>query len=117
LFAKFHNALNGPTSPIILPPFSTEIDYERELTVVIGKRCMNVSAESALEYVAGYTALHDVSARDLQFCSGQWRSGKALDTFAPCAHVLVINEISDPQTLDISTQTMVRHYNRATRNT
>lgn len=104
LFAKFRNALIGPTSPIMLPSISSEIDYEGELAVVIGKQCKNVSIESALEYVAGYMALHDVSARDLQFRSGQWLSGKTLDTFAPCGPVLVINEISDPQTLNISTR-------------
>ena len=63
LFAKFRNALTGPTSPIILPSVSNEINYKGELAVVIGKQCKNVSAESALEYVAGYMALHDVSAR------------------------------------------------------
>ncbi len=104
LFAKFRNALTGPTSPIILPSVSDEIDYEGELAVVIGKPCKNVSTENALNYVAGYMALHDVSARDLQFRSGQWLSGKSLDTFAPCGPALVINEISDPQTLNISTR-------------
>lgn len=104
LFAKFRNALTGPTSPIVLPLISNEIDYEGELAVVIGKQCKNVSTESALEYVAGYMALHDVSARDLQFRSGQWLSGKALDTFAPCGPALVVNEISNPQVLNISTR-------------
>ena len=104
LFAKYRNALNGPTSPIILPSMSEEIDYEAELAVVIKKQCKRVSAEEALEYVAGYTALNDVSARDLQFRSGQWLSGKSLDTFAPCGPALVINEISDPQSLNISTR-------------
>ena len=104
LFAKFRNTLTGPTSPIILPSVSNEIDYEGELAVVIGKQCKNVSEENALEYVAGYMVLHDVSARDLQFRSGQWLSGKTLDTFAPCGPVLVVNEISDPQTLYISTR-------------
>jgi 2-keto-4-pentenoate hydratase/2-oxohepta-3-ene-1,7-dioic acid hydratase in catechol pathway len=104
LFAKFRNALVGPTSPIILPALSEEIDYEGELAVVIGKRGKDISVENALEHVAGYMALHDVSARDLQFRSGQWLSGKALDTFAPCGPVLVINEIRDPQGLDIATR-------------
>ena len=104
LFAKFRNALIGPTSPIILPSVSNEIDYEGELAVVIGKQCRNISTENALKYVAGYMALHDVSARDMQFRSGQWLSGKALDTFAPCGPALVVNEISDPQILNISTR-------------
>ena len=104
LFAKFRNALIGPASPIILPSVSNEIDYEGELAVVIGKQCRNVTPENALEHVAGYMAFHDVSARDLQFRSGQWLSGKALDTFAPCGPALVVNEINDPQTLNLSTR-------------
>jgi 2-keto-4-pentenoate hydratase/2-oxohepta-3-ene-1,7-dioic acid hydratase in catechol pathway len=71
LFAKYRNALTGPASPIILPVMSQEIDYEGELAVVIGKRGKDIPVEHALEHVAGYMALHDVSARDLQFRSGQ----------------------------------------------
>jgi 2-keto-4-pentenoate hydratase/2-oxohepta-3-ene-1,7-dioic acid hydratase in catechol pathway len=104
LFAKYRNALTGPTSPIILPSLSVQIDYEGELAVVIGKRCKNIPSAQALDYVAGYMALNDVSARDLQFQTGQWLSGKTLDTFAPCGPALVINEIKDPQSLDISTR-------------
>jgi 2-keto-4-pentenoate hydratase/2-oxohepta-3-ene-1,7-dioic acid hydratase in catechol pathway len=104
LFAKYRNALSGPTSPIVLPAVSEEIDYEAELAVVIGKRCKDVPAPQALEYVAGYMAFNDVSARDLQFRSGQWLSGKTLDTFAPCGPALVVNEIDDPQKLNISTR-------------
>lgn len=103
LFAKYRNALTGPNSPIILPAMSEEIDYEAELAVVIGKPCKNISVEAALNYVAGYMALNDVSARDLQFRTGQWLSGKTLDTFAPCGPSLVMNEINDPQNLNIST--------------
>jgi len=104
LFGKYRNTLNGPASPIILPGMSEEIDYEAELAVVLGKRCKNVTVDEALNYVAGYMALNDVSARDLQMRTGQWLSGKTLDTFAPCGPALVVNEISDPQTLDISTR-------------
>lgn len=104
LFAKYRNALTGPTSPIILPKLSEEIDYEAELAVVIRKRGKDIPLEVALEYVAGYMAFHDVSARDLQFRAGQWLSGKSLDTFAPCGPSLVINEIDDPQNLSIYTR-------------
>jgi 2-keto-4-pentenoate hydratase/2-oxohepta-3-ene-1,7-dioic acid hydratase in catechol pathway len=104
LFAKFRNALTGPTSPVILPDLSQEIDYEGELAVVIRRQSKNISAQEALEYIAGYMALNDVSARDLQFRTGQWLSGKTLDTFAPCGPALVINEINDPQNIDISTR-------------
>jgi 2-keto-4-pentenoate hydratase/2-oxohepta-3-ene-1,7-dioic acid hydratase in catechol pathway len=102
LFSKYRNALTGPTSPILLPGMSAEIDYEAELAVVIGKQCKNVSAGEALNHVAGYMAFNDVSARDLQFRTGQWLSGKTLDTFAPCGPALVIDEINDPQDLNIS---------------
>jgi acylpyruvate hydrolase len=104
LFAKYRNSLTGPGRPIFLTTLSEEIDYEGELAVVMGRRCKDVTEENALEYVAGYMAFHDVSARDLQFRSGQWLSGKALDSFAPCGPALVIDEISDPQNLDISTR-------------
>jgi 2-keto-4-pentenoate hydratase/2-oxohepta-3-ene-1,7-dioic acid hydratase in catechol pathway len=104
LFAKYRNALIGPTTSIILPEMSREIDYEAELAVVIGKRGKNIAAENAFDYVAGYMAFHDVSARDLQFRTGQFLSGKTLDTFAPCGPSLVINEIDDPQNLNISTR-------------
>lgn len=104
LFAKYRNALTGPTSSIILPSMSKEVDYEGELAVVIGKRCKSVSSTDALTYVAGYMALNDVSARDLQFRTSQWLSGKTLDTFAPCGPALVTNEINDPQKLNISTR-------------
>ena len=102
LFSKYRNTLTGPTSPILLPGVSEEIDYEAELAVVIGKQCKNVPVESALDYVAGYMALNDVSARDLQFRTGQWLSGKTSDTFAPCGPALVMDEIHDPQNLKIS---------------
>jgi 2-keto-4-pentenoate hydratase/2-oxohepta-3-ene-1,7-dioic acid hydratase in catechol pathway len=104
LFAKYRNTLTGPTSPIVLPNLSEQIDYEGELAVVIGKRCKSVPSAHALNYVAGYMALNDVSARDLQFQTGQWLSGKTLDTFAPCGPALVMDEINDPQSLDISTR-------------
>ncbi len=104
LFAKYRNALTGPTSPIHLPSLSEEIDYEGELAVVIGRCGKNIPAAQALEHVAGYMALNDVSARDLQFRTGQWLSGKTLDTFAPCGPALVVDEISDPQNLNISTR-------------
>ena len=104
LFAKFRNSLIGPADSIVLPELSEEIDYEGELAVVIGKQCKRVSVEDALGYVGGYMVLNDVSARDLQFRTGQFMSGKALDTFAPCGPALVIGEISDPQNLDITTR-------------
>ena len=104
LFAKYRNALIGPTSSIVLPKLSKEVDYEGELAVVIGRRGKDIPTENALEYVAGYMAFHDVSARDLQFRTSQFLSGKTLDTFAPCGPSLVVNEINDPQNLNITTR-------------
>jgi len=104
LFAKFRNTLIGPTTSIVLPRQSKEVDYECELAVVIGRQCKNVSKENAFEYIAGYMAFHDVSARDLQFRTSQFLSGKTLDTFAPCGPSLVINEIDDPQNLNLTTR-------------
>jgi len=104
LFAKYRNALIGPTGSILLPAVSEEIDYEGELAVVIGKRGKDIPVENALDYVAGYMSLNDVSARDVQFRTGQFLSGKTLDTFAPCGPSLVVNEISDPQNLNIETR-------------
>lgn len=105
LFAKFRNALVGPQSAIVLPSASDEVDYEGELAVVVGRRCKDVSEQSALEYVAGYAVFNDVSARDLQFQSSQWTAGKALDTFAPMGPGLVpASEIPDPQALVLTTR-------------
>ncbi len=104
LFAKYRNALNGPASPIRLPGFSREIDYEGELAVVIARQCKEVPAAQALQFVAGYMAFNDVSARDLQMRTSQWLSGKTLDTFAPCGPALVVDEIADPQTLTVRTR-------------
>ena len=104
LFAKYRNTLTGPASPILLPNVSQEIDYEAELAVVIGRRCKNVTPADALSVVAGYMAFNDVSARDVQMRTSQWLAGTALDTFGPCGPALVVNEIRDPQSLDVSTR-------------
>ena len=104
-FAKFRNSLIGPNSPILLPRASSQIDYEGELAVVIGTRCKEVSEQEALRYVAGYTIMNDISARDLQMQTSQWMSGKALDTFAPMGPGIVpASEIPDPQTLWLTTK-------------
>ena len=104
-FAKFRNSLIGPTSPILLPRVSRQIDYEGELAVIIGTRCKDVPEQEALQYVAGYTIMHDVSARDLQMQTSQWTAGKALDTFAPMGPGIVLaSDIPDPQTLMLTTR-------------
>jgi 5-carboxymethyl-2-hydroxymuconate isomerase len=102
LFAKWQNTLIGPGDPIVIPPVVTKCDYEAELGVVIGERIRDVSTENALEAVAGYVCVNDVSARDLQFADGQWTRGKSPDTFCPVGPALVSrDEIPDPQALPI----------------
>jgi 2-keto-4-pentenoate hydratase/2-oxohepta-3-ene-1,7-dioic acid hydratase in catechol pathway len=102
LFAKWPNALIGPGEPIVLPRLSSEIDYEAELGVVIGQRVRGVSVEHALEAVAGFVCLNDVTARDLQFTDGQWTRSKSFDTFCPVGPELVpAAALSDPQSLRI----------------
>ena len=92
LFAMYGNAITGPEQPIVIPPMSRQVDYEAELGVVIGRKARHVAVESALEYVAGYTIINDVSARDLQFSDGQWLRAKSFDTFAPMGPYLVTKE-------------------------
>ncbi|HTI15524.1 MAG TPA: fumarylacetoacetate hydrolase family protein [Dictyobacter sp.] len=102
LFPKYRNSLVGPKDNIVLPGFSEEIDYEAELAVVIGRTCKNVSEADALNYVAGYTIMNDVSARDWQFHTTQWMPGKAIDTFAPMGPGIVpAAAVGDPQTLKV----------------
>ena len=92
LFAMYANAIIGPEQPIVIPPVSRQIDYEAELAVVIGRRGRHVPVENALDYVAGYTIVNDVSARDLQFSDGQWLRAKSFETFAPMGPFLVTKE-------------------------
>ena len=102
LFAKWQNTLIGPGDPIVIPPIVTKCDYEAELGVVIGARVRDVSVENALEAVAGYICVNDVSARDLQFADSQWTRGKSPDTFCPVGPRLVPrDEVGDPQQLAI----------------
>jgi 2-keto-4-pentenoate hydratase/2-oxohepta-3-ene-1,7-dioic acid hydratase in catechol pathway len=89
LFGMYANAIIGPEAPIVIPPATTQVDYEAELAVVIGARATRVSIDRALDYVAGYTIVNDVSARDLQFGDKQWTRGKSIDTFAPMGPCLV----------------------------
>jgi acylpyruvate hydrolase len=105
VFAKLSNTVNGPFSPIPMPRGSEQIDYEAELGVVLGKTCKGVKEADALDYVAGYLAVNDVSARDVQHRNGQWVLGKSPDGFAPMGPALVTaDEVGDPQQLDVRTR-------------
>lgn len=83
LFAMYSNAITAPDRPIVIPGMSRKIDYEAELAVVIGSTARHVRPDEAMNHVAGYTIVNDVSARDLQRADGQWLRAKSFDTFAP----------------------------------
>ena len=109
VFIKGVHTIQHPGQPILIPQWmpSTQVDFECELAVVIGRRCKNVARSEALDYVLGYTCANDVSARDWQKKGGgtQWCRGKGFDTFCPLGPVLVTrDEIPDPQTLKLQTR-------------
>jgi 2-keto-4-pentenoate hydratase/2-oxohepta-3-ene-1,7-dioic acid hydratase in catechol pathway len=103
IFSKFSSCVIAPGEPVVIPSTSERLDYEAELAIVIGRFAKNVSAEDAYDYVLGYTAFNDVTARDFQFADGQWQRGKSCDTFAPMGQTIVTtDEIPDPHTLRIT---------------
>jgi len=104
IFAKFANAIVDPGDPILRPRGSSQLDWEVELGVVIGRTARFVSREQALDYVAGYTIVNDASARDFQFLTTQWMAGKIFETAAPVGpYIADREEIADPHTLDLKT--------------
>lgn len=104
LFMKANSAIVGPNDTVSLPRGSRRSDWEVELGVVIGKAAKYVSEDEALDYVAGYCIVNDVSERRFQGkLSGQWTKGKSCDTFGPVGPWLVTrDEIPDPQVLNLS---------------
>jgi acylpyruvate hydrolase len=101
-FAKFPNALAAPGATVPLPGFSEKVDYEAEVAFVIGSRAKDVAAADAMRYVAGYTLLNDLSARDYQFKTPQWMPGKTFDGAAPCGPGLVTpDEAGPPDAIEI----------------
>lgn len=102
LFSKFVTCVQRPDGPIRIPSGSTQTDFEAELGVVIGRRCVRVPEAQAMQHVLGYCNFHDVSARDFQFADGQWQRGKSCDTFAPFGEfIATTDEIPDPHALRI----------------
>ena len=101
LFSKFNNTLAAHNQTIRLPKTAEKFDYEVEMVIVIGKEAANVSKDEALSYVFGYTVGNDLSARDLQFRSGQWLLGKTCDHFGPIGPYLVTADELDPTNLNI----------------
>jgi acylpyruvate hydrolase len=103
VFPKWANAILDPGEPILRPRGSTQLDWEVELGVVIGRTARFVPREHALDYVWGYTIINDVSARDFQFITSQWAAGKIGDTMAPLGPYLADRqEIADPHVLDLT---------------
>ena len=102
IFMKALSCLCGPNDDTIQPKHSTKLDWEVELAVVIGRKALYVSEDSALDYVAGYCLANDVSERAFQLQSSQWDKGKGCDTFGPLGPWLVTrDEVPDPQDLDM----------------
>jgi 2-keto-4-pentenoate hydratase/2-oxohepta-3-ene-1,7-dioic acid hydratase in catechol pathway len=95
-FAKFATSLRPAGATVELPRWSSKVDYEAEVAFVIGDRCKDVPAERALEHVAGYTLLNDLSARDYQFKTPQWMPGKTFDGAAPFGPALVTPDEAGP---------------------
>jgi acylpyruvate hydrolase len=104
IFAKFANSLIGAGAPVVPPRgYSTQIDYEGELAVVLGKRAYDMSADETLDAIAGWMPFNDVTARDLQMQTTQWTIGKSPDTFGPCGPHLVIDDAIAENAFEIST--------------
>jgi len=103
LFSKATTCINGPNDDIVIPRNSTKTDWEVELGVVIGTLAQYVAPDRALDHVAGYCVINDVSERNFQLERGsQWDRGKGCDTFGPIGPYLVTrDEVPDPQTLDM----------------
>jgi 2-keto-4-pentenoate hydratase/2-oxohepta-3-ene-1,7-dioic acid hydratase in catechol pathway len=104
-FCKWIGSHNGPGGDIIHHAITSELDYECELVIVIGKQGKNIHEERAMDYVYGYTILNDVSARDVQRRHNQWFKGKALDSFGPLGPWIVTkDETGDGNNLAVQTR-------------
>lgn len=103
VFSKATSAISGPYDPVIIPRGSQKTDWEVELGVIIGTPAKYVSKENALDHVAGFCVINDISERAFQLeGTGQWMKGKSCDTFGPTGPWLVTrDEIADPQNLEL----------------
>ncbi len=101
IFLKPNTSVIGPGEPILYPSQSTDVHYEGELAVVVGRICRDVSAEDASMVIFGYTVANDVTARDLQAKDGQWARAKGFDTFCPLGPWIETD--LDPSSLQVST--------------
>ncbi len=102
---KPRTTLNGTKSDIVCPDFVTQLDYEVELAIIIGKNCKNVGIDEASDAIFGYMVFNDVSARDIQFKDKQFTRAKSFDSFAPCGPwITTKDEIKDAQNLKLTTK-------------
>lgn len=102
IFFKAPSCINGPDDDVIAPSYAKQLDWEAELGIVIGQAAKQVSRDNAIDYIAGYCIVNDVSDRGFQFQSSQWDKAKSFDTFGPVGPYLVTrDEIPDPQNLSI----------------
>ncbi len=105
LVLKPRTALNSAGDDIVCPDFVTQLDYEVELAIVVGKNCKNITAEDAHGAIFGYMVFNDISARDIQFKDKQFTRGKGFDTFAPCGPwITTADEVGDPHDLGMTTR-------------
>jgi len=103
IFCKTPNALSGPYDPIILPRSSSQVDWEVELAVIIGKEGKRINKTEAFDYIAGFAVMNDVSGREAQFSDSQWFRGKSFDSFAPAGPFIVTpDEIDDINNLRLT---------------
>lgn len=105
VFSLWPNSLTGHESTVSWPSdLATQVDYEAELGVIIGRAARNVPVSRALDHVFGYTVVNDITARDLQFSEAQWSRCKSFDGFTPTGPVVVTaDEIGDPQNVWLTT--------------
>jgi len=102
---KPRTALTSTESDIVCPDFVSQLDYEVELAVIIGKNCKNITVEDTSSAIFGYMVFNDVSARDIQFKDKQFTRGKSFDSFAPCGPwITTADEIHDVQNLKLTTK-------------
>ena len=104
LFNKYRLALIGPRDDIVLPRVSERVDWEVELTIVIGRPARHVSGAAAEEAIFGYTVMNDTSVRDWQFRTQQWMQGKAFEASTPLGPVVVSRDEIDPSNLRLTTE-------------
>lgn len=102
IFLKPGTAVIGPGQDIRYPAMASRVDYEAELAVVVGRRCRDVAAGEAMDYILGCTCFNDVTARDLQKKDGQWARAKSFDTFAPLGPAIVTG--IDPSDLRVESR-------------